>query len=89
MAASTVTQGLEDLTGGIGYKFDWRSRSTPIDPTEGEYPEKLWQEMMEKMKTNHVIGCQNDKGSRGRRRRQGDPPQSRKVVTGGEFEQNC
>ena len=37
MAASTVTQGLEDLTGGIGYKFDLEKPKRRLDPSEGEH----------------------------------------------------
>ena len=45
--------------------------------------------MMEKMKTNHVIGCQTAKGQP-RPQTGKDPPQPRTfAVTGGEFEQNC
>ena len=33
MQGGTVVQGLEDLTGGVGYKFDWE---------KGEKGEKEW-----------------------------------------------
>ena len=88
MAGGTVTQGLEDITGGIGYKYNllkephanWIPKR---DGRGGEMPDMLWQaraeiarrprrgrdeakhldhcvrsqEIMEKMKTEHVIGC--------------------------------
>ena len=46
---------------GIGYKFDLEKKQK-----EWVHPETtLWDEMMEKMKTEHVIGCANNtKGSR-------------------------
>ena len=85
MQGGTVTQGLEDLTGGIGYKFDLEKKQK-----EWVHPETtLWDEMMEKMKTEHVIGCANNtKG-------QPKPNTTKKgielnrayaVVTGGDFE---
>ena len=42
MAASTVTQGLEDLTGGIGYKFDLeKPKYADWILPKGSIPEKL------------------------------------------------
>ena len=94
MQGGTVVQGLEDLTGGVGYKFDWEKGEKGERewiPPKGETPEKLWDEIMEKMKTEHVVGCANNtKG-------QPKPKTEKKgvllnrayaVVTGGEFEQN-
>ena len=85
MQGGTVTQGLEDLTGGIGYKFDLEKKQK-----EWVHPETtLWDEMMEKMKTEHVIGCANN--TKGQPR----PNTTKKgielnrayaVVTGGDFE---
>ena len=85
MQGGTVTQGLEDLTGGIGYKFDLEKREKDwVHPDE-----RLWDEMMEKMKTEHVIGCANN--TKGQPR----PNTTKKgielnrayaVVTGGDFE---
>ena len=93
MAASTVTQGLEDLTGGIGYKFDLeKPKYADWILPKGSIPEKLWQEMMEKMKTNHVIGCQNSTKGQPRPQTTGKGillNRAYAVVTGGEFEQNC
>ena len=66
MNGGTVVQGLEELTGGVGYKFDWEKGRDEPDPDKdprqwvppkGALPEKLWDEIMEKMKTEHVIGC--------------------------------
>ena len=94
MQGGTVVQGLEDLTGGVGYKFDWEKGEKGEKgwiPPKGETPDKLWDEIMEKMKTEHVVGCANNtKG-------QPKPKTEKKgvllnrayaVVTGGEFEQN-
>ena len=94
MQGGTVVQGLEDLTGGVGYKFDWEKGEKGEKewvPPKGETPERLWDEIMEKMKTEHVVGCANNtKG-------QPKPKTEKKgvllnrayaVVTGGEFEQN-
>ena len=100
MNGGTVVQGLEELTGGVGYKFDWEKGRDEPDPDKdprqwvppkGETPERLWDEIMEKMKTEHVVGCANNtKG-------QPKPKTEKKgvllnrayaVVTGGEFEQN-
>ena len=89
MQGGTVTQGLEDFTGGIGYKFDLEKREKEWVPPKGSEPDKLWHELLEKMMTEHVVGCANNtKGQ--------DRPQSTKkgillnrayaVVTAGEFE---
>jgi len=89
MQGGTVTQGLEDLTGGIGYKFDLQKREKEWIPPKGSTPDRLWVEMMEKLRTEHVIGCSmNTKGQ--------ERPQTTKkgillnrayaMVTGGEFE---
>ena len=91
MQGGTVTQGLEDLTGGIGYKFDLEKKEKEWIPPNGEIPEKLWDEIMEKMKTEHVVGCSNN--TKGQPR----PLTTKKgillnrayaIVTGGEFEDN-
>ena len=89
MQGGTVTQGLEDLTGGIGYKFDLAKKEKEWIPPMGETPERLWDEVMEKMRSEHVVGCANN--TKGQPR-----PQSTKrgielnrayaVVTGGQFE---
>ncbi|KAL1518789.1 hypothetical protein AB1Y20_003072 [Prymnesium parvum] len=89
MRGGTVTQGLEDLTGGVGYKFDLVKREKEWIPPKGETPDRLWDEMMEKMRTEHVVGCANN--TKGQPR-----PQTTKkgielnrayaVVTGGQFE---
>ena len=91
MQGGTVVQGLEELTGGIGYKFDLEKKEKEWVPPKGSDPDKLWHEIMEKMSTEHVIGCANNtKGQ--------DRPQTTKrglllnrayaIVTGGEFEDN-
>jgi len=96
MQGGTVTQGLEDLTGGIGYKFDLTRDEADRGGVKqwipkGEVPERLWDEVMEKMKTEHVVGCTCST--------KGEPrPQTEKkgilvnrtycMVTGGDFEDN-
>lgn len=91
-----MTQGLEDLTGGIGYKFDLTRDEADRGGVKqwipkGEVPERLWDEVMEKMKTEHVVGCTCST--------KGEPrPQTEKkgilvnrtycMVTGGDFEDN-
>ena len=89
LQGGTVVQGLEDLTGGIGYKFNLEKREKEWIPPTGETPERLWDEMMEKMKTEHVIGVANN--TKGQPR----PKSTKKgielnrayaVVTGGDFE---
>jgi hypothetical protein len=40
MQGGTVTQGLEDLTGGIGYKFDLAKREKEWIPPKGETPDR-------------------------------------------------
>merc|ERR1719453_572890 len=91
MQGGTVLQGLEDLTGGVGYKFDLEKKQADWVPPKGSEPNKLWDELMEKMKTEHVVGCSNS--SKGEPR----PKTTRKgillnrayaVVTGGAFEEN-
>uniref|UniRef100_A0A7S2NM39 Calpain catalytic domain-containing protein n=1 Tax=Haptolina brevifila TaxID=156173 RepID=A0A7S2NM39_9EUKA len=91
MQGGTVVQGLEDLTGGIGYKFDLEKREKEWIPPKGSDPDRLWSEIMEKFATEHVIGCANN--TKGQER-----PQTTKmglllnrayaIVTGGEFEDN-
>lgn len=89
LQGGTVVQGLEDLTGGIGYKFNLEKREKEWIPPKGETPERLWDEMMEKMKTEHVVGVANN--TKGQPR----PKSTKKgielnrayaVVTGGDFE---
>ena len=41
MQGGTVTQGLEDLTGGVGYKFDLLKREKEWIPPKGETPERV------------------------------------------------
>ena len=89
MQGGTVTQGLEDFTGGIGYKFDLEKKEADWIPPKGSDPDRLWHELLEKMMTEHVVGCANN--TKGEER-----PQSTKkgillnrayaVVTAGEFE---
>ena len=45
MQGGTVTQGLEDFTGGVGYKFDLAKREKEWIPPKGETPERLWDEV--------------------------------------------
>ena len=47
-------QGLEDLTGGIGYKFDLEKREKEWIPPKGSEPDRLWGEMLEKLQTESV-----------------------------------
>ena len=92
MQGGTVVQGLEDLTGGVGYKFDLeKADKRQWIPPKGETPMRLWEEIMEKMKTEHVVGCANNTKGQAR------PKTEKKgillnrayaVVTGGEFEDN-
>ena len=42
MQGGTVTQGLEDLTGGIGYKFDLSKKEKEWIPPKGETPDRLY-----------------------------------------------
>lgn len=89
MQGGTVTQGLEDLTGGVGYKFDLAKREKEWIPPKGETPDRLWDEVMEKMRSEHVVGCANNTKGQAR-------PQTTKkgielnrayaVVTAGQFE---
>lgn len=44
MRGGTVTQGLEDLTGGIGYKFDLNKKEKQWIPPKGTTPMRLWDE---------------------------------------------
>ena len=91
MQGGTVVQGLEEFTGGIGYKFDLEKREKEWIPPKGNDPDRLWYEIMEKMATEHVIGAANN--TKGQER-----PQTTKkglllnrayaIVTGGEFEDN-
>jgi len=96
MQGGTVVQGLEDLTGGIGYKFDLTKDNPEKGGVKqwvpkGHTPGRLWDEIMEKMKTEHVVGCTCTT--------KGEPrPQTTAkgillnraycVVTGGDFEDN-
>ena len=43
-----MTQGLEDFTGGVGYKFDLSKKEKGWIPPKGETPMRLWEEIMEK-----------------------------------------
>jgi len=89
MQGGTVVQGLEDLTGGIGYKFALTKGEKEWIPPKGEMPERLWDEMMEKMKTEHVIGVTcNTKGQpRPQTTKKGiELNRAYAVVTGGDFE---
>lgn len=45
MQGGTVTQGLEDLTGGIGYKFDLQKKEKEWIPPKGSMPDRLWEEV--------------------------------------------
>jgi len=90
MDGGTVTQGLEDLTGGVGYKFDLEKEAYKMwIPPKGDTPERLWDEMMEKMKTEHVVGCACN--TRGEPRPQTESKgivinRAYAMVTGGDFE---
>ena len=89
MQGGTVVQGLEDLTGGIGYKFDLAKREKEWIPPKGDVPERLWDEMMEKMKTEHVVGasCQTKGQPRPQTSKKGiELNRAYAVVTGGDFE---
>ena len=48
------------MTGGIGYKFDLTKKEKEWITPRGATPDRLWEEMMEKLSTEHVIGCSNN-----------------------------